>query len=86
MIKEELLWYPPREDPAGRVEDHMYEGRAVFSIVVSYVPDTVKKPKEKLFSMRPGLWLSMHCRFTWQTTSSALNFHYPCGINTMASG
>lgn len=49
MIKEELLWYPPREDPAGRVEDHMYEGRAVFSMVVSYVPDTVKKTNRSCF-------------------------------------
>ena len=49
LIKEELLWYPPREDPAGRVEDHMYEGRAVFSMVVSYVPDTVKKTQTSGF-------------------------------------
>lgn len=47
LIKEELLWYPPREDPAGRVEDHMYEGRAVFSMVVSYVPDTVKNQTDR---------------------------------------
>lgn len=67
LIKEELLWYPPREDPAGRVEDHMYEGRAVFSMVVSYVPDTAKTKQTKWFSTRPGLWFSIHCRFIGQT-------------------
>lgn len=28
------------EDPAGKVEDHMWEGRLASRMVVSYVPDT----------------------------------------------
>lgn len=30
-----LLWYVPMEDPAGSVEDHMWEGRLASRMVVS---------------------------------------------------
>lgn len=43
------------------------EGSIQYGCVIC--PRHCKNPnKQKWFSMRPGLWVSMHCRLIWQTT------------------